>query len=99
MGQSSCQVTYSAGSGGSGTHDITAAYGGDTIHDGSVDEASILFQEFLSAPPPPTFVGPNQLVVNGCAALRKELRKAKKAHNTSKVRKLKKKLKNRCGIR
>jgi Bacterial Ig-like domain (group 3) len=98
MGQSSCQVTYSAGSGGAGTHDITAAYGGDTIHDGSVDEASVLFEDFESAPPPPTFVGSTQ-VVNPCSALRKKLRKAKKAHNTIKVRKLKKKLRKRCGIR
>jgi hypothetical protein len=98
MGHSNCKVTYSAGSGASGTRDITALYGGDTIHDGSVDEVSLIFQEFLSAPPPPTFVGPNQLV-NTCAALRKKLRNAKKAHNTAKVRKLKKKLKRRCGIR
>lgn len=98
LGQSSCEVTYSAGSGGPGTHGITAAYGGDTIHDGSVDEVSILFQVFETGPPPPTFAGPTQ-VVNRCPALRKKLRKAKKAHNTAKVRKLKKKLRNLCAIR
>jgi hypothetical protein len=97
-GQSSCHVTYTGGPGGSGTRDITALYGGDPIHDGSVDEVSLIIREFQSAPPPPTFAGPNQ-VVNTCAALRKKLRKAKKAHNTAKVRKLKKKLKARCGIR
>jgi hypothetical protein len=98
VSQSSCQVAYTAGSGGSGTHGITAAYGGDTIHDGSVDEASVLFQVFLTSPPPPTFTGGNQ-VANPCPALRKKLKRAMKARNAAKVRKLRKKLKSRCGIR
>jgi len=63
-----------------------------------VDEATVLFEEFLSAPPPPTFTGPNQ-VVNPCPALLRKLKKAKRAHRTAKVRKLRKKLRNRCGTR
>jgi hypothetical protein len=35
LGQSSCQVTYSPGAVGSGTHILTGAYSGDTKHDPS----------------------------------------------------------------
>jgi hypothetical protein len=91
MGQSSCQVTYSAGSGGSTTHGISAVYGGGTIHDGSVDEVSILFGVFLTSPPPPAFQG-SAPYIDPCPPLRKKLRKAKKANNKAKVRKLRRKL-------
>jgi hypothetical protein len=94
----SCAVTYTPTQFGSGVAHVTASYGGDAAHDSSEDVASVDLEQSLTSPPPPTFTG-GPPGVNPCPALRKKLKKAKKARNTAMIRKLKKKLRNRCGIR
>jgi hypothetical protein len=81
---SSCTVAYTPSA--SGSHQITAAYGGDANHDGSQGATT------LEVTAPPTGSGATPGTGVDCSALRKKLRKAKRAHNAPLVRKLKKKL-------
>jgi hypothetical protein len=91
-----CSLTYTPGEIGSGMQQITAEYGADTTHDLSQDFATV--EVFLTAPPPPSSVTP-QTSADPCPSLLKRLKKAKKAHDKSQIRKLRKKLRNLCGIR
>jgi hypothetical protein len=81
----SCTATYTPGA--VGTHQVTASYGGDTDHVASQGT------DALSVSTPVAPVTPVTPTVNPlCAPLRKKLRKAKKAHDTAKVQKLKRRL-------
>jgi hypothetical protein len=78
LGQSSCQGTYSPGALGTGTHTITGTYSGDTVHDVSQGTTALT----VTAPPQTpltTTAPPTTGTSTDCSALRKKLRKAKRA--------------------
>jgi hypothetical protein len=80
--QASCAVSYTPTA--AGTHQVTGTYPGDIDHDGSEGASSLAVSPAPSqqAAPPP----------DQCTALRAKLRRAKRHHQTAKVRKLRRKL-------
>ena len=87
--EANCQLSYTPGQVGTGTHEITGAYGGDSAHGASQGGFLLSVTIPLPTPSPVTPVATSPVAGENpeCAVLRAKLKRAKTREKKRKIRK------------